>query len=67
MSDFIKIQATPEFKSNFSYIDYIVSTSSVISVAKQQDVTSVMRLSYTGSFSTSETPTFDELSKLLTE
>lgn len=34
MSDFIKIQATPEFKSNVSYIDYIVSTSSIISVAK---------------------------------
>ena len=53
MSDFIKIQATLEFKSNVSYIDYIVSTSSVISVAKQQDGTSAMRLSYTGSFSTS--------------
>ena len=52
MSDFIKIQATPEFKSNVSYIDYIVSTSSVISVAKQQDGASVMRLS-TDSFSTS--------------
>ncbi|MDD6992423.1 MAG: hypothetical protein PUI65_00245 [Prevotella sp.] len=53
MSDFIKIQAMPEFKSNVSYIDYIVSTSSVISVAKQQDGTSAMMLSYTGSFSTS--------------
>lgn len=53
MSDFIKIQATPEFKSNVSYIDYIVSTSSVISVAKKQDGTSAMMLSYTGSFSTS--------------
>ena len=53
MIDFIKIQATPEFKSNVSYIDYIVSTSSVISVAKQQDGASVMRLS-TDSFSTSE-------------
>ena len=53
MSDFIKIQATTEFKSNVSYIDYIVSTSSVISVAKQQDDASVMRLS-TDSFSTSE-------------
>ena len=49
MSDFIKIQATPEFKSNVSYIDYIVSTSSVISVAKQKDGTSVI----TGSSSTS--------------
>lgn len=46
MSDFIKIQAMPEFNSKVSYIDYIVSTSSVISVAKQQDGTSVMRLSY---------------------
>ena len=46
MSDFIKIQATPEFKSNVIYVDYIVSTSSVISVAKQQDGTSAMRLSY---------------------
>ena len=46
MSDFIKIQATPEFKSNVIYIDYIVSTSSVISVAKQKDGTSAMRLSY---------------------
>lgn len=53
MSDFIKIQAMPEFKSNVSYIDYIVSTSSVISVAKQQDGTSAMMLSYTGSLSTS--------------
>ena len=53
MSDFIKIQATPEFKSNVSYIDYIVSTSSVISVAKQQYGASVMRL-ITDSFSTSE-------------
>ena len=46
MSDFIKIQATPEFKSNVSNIDHIVSASYVISVAKQQDGTSVMRLSY---------------------
>ena len=53
MSDFIKIQATPEFKSNVSYIYYIVSASSVISLAKQQDCASVMRLS-TDSFSTSE-------------
>ena len=53
MSDFIKIQATPEFKSNVSNIDYIVSASYVISVAKQQDGASVMRLS-TDSFSTSE-------------
>ena len=52
MSDFIKIQAKPEFKSNVSYIDYIVSASYVISVAKQQDGASVMRLS-TDSFSTS--------------
>ena len=54
MSDFINIQTTHEFKSNVSYIDYIVSTSSVISVAKQQDGTSAMMISYTGSFSTSE-------------
>lgn len=53
MSDFIKIQETHDFKSNVSYIDYIVSTSSVISVAKQQDGASVMMLS-TDSFSTSE-------------
>lgn len=53
MSDFIKIQATPEFKSNVSYIEHIVSTISVISVANQQDGTSAMMLSYTGSFSTS--------------
>ena len=66
MSDFIKIQATPEFKSNVSYIDYIVSTSSVISVAKQQDGTSVMRLSY-GLVLNVGSHTFDELSKLLTE
>ena len=66
MSDFIKIQATPEFKSNVSYIDYIVSTSFVISVAKQQDVTSAMRLSY-GIVLNVVSPTFDELSKLLTE
>lgn len=66
MSDFIKIQATPEFKSNVSYIDYIVSTSSVISVAKQQDGTSVMRLSY-GLVLNVGSPTFDELSKLLAE
>ena len=52
MSDFIKIQAKPEFKSNVSYIDYIVSASYVISVAKHQDCASVMRLS-TDSFSTS--------------
>lgn len=56
MSDFIKIQATSEFKSNVSYIEHIVSTISVISVAKQKDGTSVMRLSYTGSLSTSEVP-----------
>lgn len=66
MSDFIKIQATPEFKSNVSYIDYVVSTSSVISVAKQKDGTSVMRLSY-GLVLNVGCPTFDELSKLLTE
>ena len=66
MSDFIKIQATPEFKSKVSYIDHIVSTSSVISVAKQQDGTSVMRLSY-GLVLNVGSPTFDELSKLLTE
>ena len=66
MSDFIKIQATPEFKSNVSYIDYIVSTSFVISVAKQQDVTIAMRLSY-GIVLNVVRPTFDELSKLLTE
>ena len=66
MSDFIKIQAKPEFKSKVSYIDYIVSTSSVISVAKQQDVTSAMRLSY-GIVLNVVRPTFDELSKLLTE
>ena len=66
MSDFIKIQATHEFKSNVSYIDYIVSTSSVISVAKQQDGTSVMRLSY-GLVLNVVSHTFDELSKLLTE
>lgn len=66
MSDFIKIQATPEFKSNVSYIDYVVSTSSVISVAKQKDGTSVMRLS-NGLVLNVGSPTFDELSKLLTE
>lgn len=66
MGDFIKIQATPEFKSNVSYIDYIVSTSSVISVAKQQDGTSAMRLSY-GLVLNIVSPTFDELSKILTE
>lgn len=66
MSDFIKIQATPEFKSNISYINYVVSTSSVISVAKQKDGTSVMRLSY-GLVLNVGCPTFDELSKLLTE
>lgn len=58
MSDFIKIQATPEFKSNVSYIYYIVSASSVISVAKQQDVTSAMRLSY-GIVLNVGSPTFD--------
>ncbi len=66
MSDFIKIQATPEFKSKVSYIDYIVSMSSVISVAKQQDGTSVMRLTY-GLVLNVGSPTFDEISKLLTE
>lgn len=66
MSDFIKIQATPEFKSKVSYIDYIVSTSSVICVAKQQDGTSVMRLSY-GLVLNVGSPTFKEISKLLTE
>lgn len=66
MSDFIKIQATHEFKSDVSYIDYIVSTSSIISVAKQQDGTSAMRLSY-GLVLNVGSPTFDELSKLLTE
>ena len=66
MSDFIKIQATPEFKSKVSYIDYIVCTSSVISVAKQQDGTSVMRLSY-GLVLNVGSPTFKEISKLLTE
>ena len=66
MSDFIKIQATPEFKSNVSYIDYIVSASYVISVAKHQDGASVMRLSY-GLVLNVVSPTFDELSKLLTE
>lgn len=66
MSDFIKIQTTPEFKSKVSYIDYIVSASSVISVAKQQDGTSAMRLSY-GLVLNVGSPTFDELSKLLTE
>ena len=66
MSDFIKIQAKPEFKSNVSYIDYIVSTSSVISVDKQQDGASVMRTSY-GLVLNVVRPTFDELSKLLTE
>lgn len=66
MSDFIKIQATPEFKSKVSYIDYIVSTSSVISVAKQPHGTSVMRLSC-GLVLNVGSPTFDELSKLLAE
>ena len=66
MSDFIKIQATPEFKSNVSYIDYIVSTSSVISVAKHKDGTRVMRLS-NGIVLNVGSHTFDELSKLLTE
>ena len=66
MSDFIKIQAKPEFKSKVSYIDYIVSTSSVISVAKQQDGTSVMRLSY-GLVLNVGSHTFDEISKLLAE
>lgn len=66
MSDFIKIQATPEFKSNVSYIDYIVSTSSVISVAKQKDGTRVMRLS-NGIVLNVGIHTFYELSKLLTE
>lgn len=58
MSDFIKIQATPEFKSNVSYIYYIVSASSVISVAKQQDVTSAMMISY-GIVLNVGSPTFD--------
>ena len=66
MSEFIKIQATPEFKSNASYIDYIVNTSSIISVAKRQNGTSVLRLSY-GLVLNVGNPTFDELSKLLTE
>lgn len=66
MSDFIKIKATPEFKSYVSYIDYTVSTSSIISVSKQQDGTSSMRLSY-GLVLNLGSPTFDELSKLLTE
>ena len=66
MSDFIKIQATPEFKSNVSYIDYIVITSFVISVAKQKDGTRVMRLS-NGIVLNVGSHTFDELSKLLTE
>ena len=66
MSDFIKIKETPEFKSNVSYIDYIVSTSSIISVSKQQDGTSAMRLSY-GIVINVGSHTFDELSKLLTE
>lgn len=66
MSDLIKIKATPEFKSDVSYIDYIVSTSSIISVSKQQDGTSAMRLSY-GIVLNVGSPTFDELSKLLTE
>ena len=66
MSDFIKIQATPEFKSNVSYIEHIVSTISVISIAKQQDGTSSMRLS-DGLVLNVGSTTFDELSKLLTE
>ena len=66
MSDFIKIQATTEFKSNVSYIDYIVITSFVISVAKQKDGTRVMRLS-NGIVLNVGSHTFDELSKLLTE
>ena len=66
MSDFIKIQATPEFKSNVSNIDYIVSASYVISVAKQQDGTIVMRLSY-GLVLNVGSHTFDEISKLLAE
>lgn len=65
MSDFIKIQAKTEFKSNVSYIDYIVSTSSIISVAKQKDGTSAMRLSYWIVLNVGST-TFDELSKFLT-
>ena len=66
MSDFIKIQATPEFKSNVSNIDYIVSASYVISVAKQQDGASVMMLSY-GLVLNVGSHTFDEISKLLAE
>ena len=66
MSDFINIQETHEFKSNVSYIYYIVSTSYVISVAKQQDGASVMRLS-NGVVLNVGSHTFDELSKLLTE